>query len=37
MSYDYNRKCKAKNCGMPLLHNEGDICDICKSGYRYRV
>ncbi len=20
---------------MPLLDNEGDICDICKSGIRY--
>jgi len=30
-----NRFCKIKKCGMPLLDNEGDICDICKSGIRY--
>lgn len=28
------RKCKVKRCGMPLLHNEGEICDVCKSGWR---
>ena len=29
------RRCKVTKCQMPLLDNEDDICDICKSGIRY--
>ena len=27
--------CKIQLCGMPLLSNEDEVCDICKSGIRY--
>jgi len=31
------RRCKVIKCQMPLLDNEDDICDICKSGIRYVI